>query len=90
MSLVQPCHEPKTDNPLSGSFANIIFQIGGVIGISVQAGLLSTGDGTILDWTASQNSYYFTGSYVLLTGLVFPLLYRQQKTPSQEGPVPAA
>ena len=75
---------------IGGSFANIIFQIGGVIGISVQSGLLATGNGTINDWTASQNSYYFTGAYILFTGFCFILLFRQQKMPAQEGPVPAA
>ncbi len=75
---------------VGGSFANIIFQIGAVIGISVQAGLISTGDGTLTDWTGSQNSYYFTGGYVLFTGLVFPFLFKQAKMPASQGPVPAA
>ena len=75
---------------VGGSFANIIFQIGGVIGISVQAGLLATGDGTIEDWTGSKNSYFFTGAYILATGIIFVLWYRQQKMPEREGPLPVA
>ncbi|WWD20594.1 hypothetical protein CI109_105070 [Kwoniella shandongensis] len=74
---------------IGGSFANIIFQVGGVIGISVQAGLLSTGDGTIEDWTGSKNSYFFTGGYILFTGIVFVLWYRQSKMPVLTGPVAA-
>ena len=74
---------------VGGSFAQIILQIGGVIGISVQAGLLSTGDGTIQDWTGSKNSYFFTSAYILFTGLVFPFWYRQQKMPNAEGAPPA-
>ncbi|WVQ95586.1 hypothetical protein IAU59_002683 [Kwoniella sp. CBS 9459] len=75
---------------VGGSFANIIFQVGGVIGISVQAGLLSTGDGTIEDWTGSRNGYFFTGGYILFTGLVFLLWFNQSKMPKHEGPVVAA
>ncbi|ORX41180.1 putative efflux protein EncT [Kockovaella imperatae] len=74
---------------IGGSFANIIFQIGGVIGIAVQAGLLSTGNGTIQDWTGSRNSYFFTGGYVLAAGAIFLAWYRQSKMPRREG-VPAA
>jgi hypothetical protein len=70
---------------IGGSFANIVFQIGGVIGISVQAGLIATGNGTITDWTGSKNSYFFTGAYILLTGAIFPIWYRQAKMPNHEG-----
>ncbi|OCF58454.1 efflux protein EncT [Kwoniella mangroviensis CBS 10435] len=75
---------------VGGSFANIIFQVGGVIGISVQAGLINTGNGTIEDWTGSKNSYFFTGAYILFTGIVFVAWYRQSKMPKYEGPVVAA
>ncbi|WWC72441.1 uncharacterized protein I206_106403 [Kwoniella pini CBS 10737] len=75
---------------VGGSFANIIFQVGGVIGISIQAGLLNTGNGTIQDWTGSKNSYFFTGAYILFTGVVFLAWYRQHKMPKYEGPVVAA
>ncbi|WRT70551.1 uncharacterized protein IL334_007549 [Kwoniella shivajii] len=72
---------------VGGSFANIIFQVGGVIGISIQAGLISTGDGTIEDWTGSKNSYFFTGAYILFTGLVFLVWFKPHKMPVLEGPV---
>jgi MFS family permease len=75
---------------VGGSFANIIFQVGGVIGIAVQAGLLGTGDGTIEDWTGSKNSYFFTGAYIALTGLIFLVWFRQSKAPKHEGPMPVA
>lgn len=74
---------------VGGSFANVIFQIGGVIGIAVQAGLIATGDGSLEDWTGSQNGYFFTSGYILFTGLVFVLWYRQEKMPVREGPVVA-
>ncbi|WVQ85871.1 hypothetical protein IAT38_008039 [Cryptococcus sp. DSM 104549] len=74
---------------IGGSFANIIFQVGGVIGISVQAGLLATGDGTLEDWTGSKNSYFFTGAYIMATGIIFLVWYRQDKMPKHEGPVVA-
>ncbi|WVQ78085.1 hypothetical protein IAT38_000166 [Cryptococcus sp. DSM 104549] len=73
---------------IGGSFANIVFQVGSVVGISVQAGLLATGDGTIEDWTGSKNSYFFLGAYVMATGLIFIAWYRQGKVPKrEEGPV---
>lgn len=75
---------------VGGSFANILFQVGGVIGIAVQAGLISTGDGTLEDWTGSANSYYFTSAYIMATGIIFVFWYRQEKMPHHEGPVVAA
>jgi hypothetical protein len=71
---------------IGGSFAQIIFQIGGVIGIAVQAGLIATGDGTLTDWTGSKNGYFFTGAYVMVTGIIFFLWYRQEKMPVREAP----
>lgn len=65
---------------VAGSFTQVIFQVGAVVGIAVQAGLLSTGDG-ITDWTGSKNSYFFTSAYILLTGVVFVIFYRQDKMP---------
>lgn len=73
---------------IGGAFSQIIFQIGGVIGIAIQAGLIATGDGTIEDWTGSQNSYYFTSAYILATGIIFVIFYRQVNMPNN--PTPAA
>ncbi|XAO26332.1 hypothetical protein I312_105169 [Cryptococcus bacillisporus CA1280] len=75
---------------VGGSFANIIFQIGGVIGIAVQDGLVGTGADAAASWTGSRNSYFFTGAYIMLTGLVFLVWYRQRLMPKLEGPVVAA
>ncbi|WWD02252.1 hypothetical protein V865_000290 [Kwoniella europaea PYCC6329] len=63
---------------ISGSFANVIFQIGGVVGVAIQAGLLNTGDGTLEDWTGSKNSYFFGGAVIIFSGLVM-LTYREKK-----------
>jgi hypothetical protein len=73
---------------MGGAVANVILQIGGVVGISVQAGLLGTGDGTIKDWTGSKNSYFFTGGYIAFTGLIFLIFYKPQKIPASRGPIP--
>jgi hypothetical protein len=70
---------------IGGSFANVIFQIGGVIGIAIQAGLIATGDGTVEDWVGSRNGYFFTSGYVIFTGIVFVLWYRQEKMPVRGG-----
>ncbi|OXM77898.1 efflux protein EncT [Cryptococcus neoformans Bt63] len=74
---------------VGGSFANIIFQIGGVIGIAVQDGLVGTGPDAATSWTGSKNSYFFTGGYIMATGLVFVMWYRQKLMPKLEGPVAA-
>ncbi|TXT11737.1 uncharacterized protein COLE_02147 [Cutaneotrichosporon oleaginosum] len=75
---------------VGGSFAQVIYQIGGVVGIAVQQGLLGTGEG-ISDWTGSKNGYFFTSAYILFTGIVFVLWYRQSKMPVREGgPAPVA
>jgi MFS family permease len=80
---------PLESAGIGGSFANVIFQVGGVIGIAVQAGLIATGDGTVEDWVGSRNGYFFTSGYILATGLIFVLWYRQEKMPVREGPVVA-
>lgn len=76
---------------VGGSFAQIVFQIGGVIGIAVQQGLVGTGttQAEIMDWTGSKNGYFFSGAYVLATGLIFVSWYRQYKMPSQTAGVAA-
>lgn len=70
---------------VGGSFAQVIFQIGGVVGIAVQQGLLDTGSGDVQDWTGSKNGYFFTSAYILLTGLIFVAWYRQYKMPVRAG-----
>lgn len=74
---------------VGGSFANVIFQVGGVVGIAIQTGLLDTGSGP-LDWTGSKNGFLLTSAYTLFCGIVFCLWYRQDKMPVREGPVAAA
>ncbi|KAL1405759.1 hypothetical protein Q8F55_007432 [Vanrija albida] len=70
---------------VGGSFAQVIFQIGGIIGIAVQTALIATGDGHIDDWKGTQNGYFFSSGWILATGLVFVLWYRQHKMPSHQG-----
>ncbi|BEJ11140.1 hypothetical protein CspHIS471_0105620 [Cutaneotrichosporon sp. HIS471] len=75
---------------VGGSFAQVIYQIGGVVGIAVQQGLLDTGHGGVADWTGSQNGYFFTSAYILCTGLIFVLWYRQSKATIPTGVAPVA
>ncbi len=77
---------------VGGSFAQVIFQIGGVVGIAVQQGLLDTGrKGDVSDWTGSKNGYFFTSAYVLLPGIIFGLWFRQSKVRENVGaPAPVA
>ena len=75
---------------VGGATAQMVFQVAGVCGVGIQAGLLSTGDGTVEDWTGSRNGYFFTSAYILLTGIVFFIFYRQDRMPKREGPVVAA
>jgi MFS family permease len=68
---------------VGGSFANVIFQVAGVIGIAIQQALLATGNPADLeDWTGSQNGYFFSSAYIMATGIVFSIFYRQAKAPT--------
>jgi hypothetical protein len=78
---------PLENAGTGGSVAQIIFQIGGVVGIAVQAGFL-TGKG-LEDWKSSSDSFWFSGALILFTGLVFGLWYKQEKAPVHDGPAVA-
>ena len=67
------------------AFALLTLQVSGVAGVAVQQGLLGTGDGTVQDWVGSRNGYFFTSGYVLFTGIVFFIFYRQDRMPKREG-----
>jgi len=69
---------------VGGSFANIIFQVGGVVGIAIQQGLLTTVYGSPTDWTGSKNGY-FSSAWILATGLLFGVLYRQNNAHKNTG-----
>jgi len=60
-----------------------------VIGVAIQSGLLSTGNGTLEDWVGSRNGYFFTSGYILFTGFVFMLWYNQSKMPVRSAAVVA-
>lgn len=68
---------------VGGSVAQVVFQIGGVVGIAIQAGLVSTGSGEIHDWTGDRNGYLFVSAYILFFGLLFTVLYK--KPPGEKG-----
>lgn len=70
---------PREYAGVGGSVAQVVFQIGGVVGIAIQAGLVSTGDGTVTDWTGDRNGYIFVSVYMLAAGILFAVLYRQPK-----------
>ncbi|WVQ68395.1 uncharacterized protein L199_006603 [Kwoniella botswanensis] len=63
---------------VSRSFANVIFQIGGVVGAAIQAGLLNNGDSTLEDWTGRKNSYFFGRALIIVSELVM-LTYKERK-----------
>ena len=58
-----------------------------MIGIAVQQGL---GSVPADSWDGSRNGYLFSSAYILATGLIFVVWYRQYKMPVREGPVVAA
>lgn len=60
---------------VGGSFAQVVFQVFGVLGLAVQTALLGTGKG-VDDWTGSRNGYLFTSAYALVAGLVFLVSFR--------------
>lgn len=51
----------------------------------MQQGLLGTGGDPNTDWTGSRNGYFFSSGYVLFTGIVFFIFYRQDRMPKREG-----
>ncbi|TXT04331.1 hypothetical protein VHUM_04218 [Vanrija humicola] len=65
---------------VGGSFANVIFQLGGIIGVAVQTALVA-GDGHVDEWKGTQNSYFFAAGWVLASGIIFALWFRQSKMP---------
>lgn len=69
---------------VGGSFANVIFQLGGIVGIAVQTALVA-GDGHVDDWKGTQNSYFFSAGWILAAGITFVLWYRQSKMPGYVG-----
>ncbi|KAK4688624.1 hypothetical protein P7C73_g1488, partial [Tremellales sp. Uapishka_1] len=76
---------PLESAGVGGSFVNVVFQVGGVIGIAVQAAFVGNSAADQLEWNGSKNSYFFSGGYVLATGLIFVAWYRQSKMPVREG-----
>jgi hypothetical protein len=72
---------------VGGSFTQVVFQIGGVVGIAVQAALVGNTPEDQVVWDGSKNSYFFSGAYVLATGLFFVIFYRQSKMRPMEGPI---
>lgn len=77
---------PREFAGVGGSFAQVILQISGVVGIAVQTALLTTGTDPVTDWTGSRNGYFFTGGYVMLCGLVFLLWYKEDKAEVKDVP----
>lgn len=71
---------------VGGSFTNVVFQVFGVVGIAIQQGLLATGEGPD-DWTGARNGYFFSSAWILVTGILFMILYRQTKAPATSSPV---
>ncbi|KAL1410667.1 hypothetical protein Q8F55_004686 [Vanrija albida] len=74
---------PREFAGVGGSFAAVIYQIGGVVGIAVQAALLPTGGGVPGHvWAGYAHGYYFTSGVMVAIGLLFVLWYRQSKMPN--------
>ncbi|KAL1410691.1 hypothetical protein Q8F55_001633 [Vanrija albida] len=69
---------------VGGSFANVVFQLGGIVGVAVQTALVAA-DGEVDGWRGTQNSYFFAGGWVLAVGVVFVLWYKQDKMPGGAG-----
>lgn len=63
---------------IGGSFANVVFQVGGVAAIAIQSGLRSAG-GTEDEWKGYTYGYIFVSCFILFTGLVFGLWYKPEK-----------
>ncbi|TXT11268.1 hypothetical protein VHUM_02019 [Vanrija humicola] len=76
---------PREFAGVGGSFAAVIYQIGGVIGIAVQAALLPTGGGVAGHvWAGYAHGYYFTSGVMVAIGLLFLVWFRPEKMPNAE------
>lgn len=75
---------PREFAGIGGSVAQVVFMIGGVVGIAIQAGLVSTGNGEVTDWTGDRNAYIFVSAYMLAAGVLFVAFYRQPPAEKEE------
>jgi hypothetical protein len=62
---------------VAGSFAQVVFTIGSVAGVAIQAGLLATGEGG-KDWTGDRNAYIFVSAYTLAAGILCAIFFRHR------------
>ncbi|KLT46388.1 MFS general substrate transporter [Cutaneotrichosporon oleaginosum] len=60
---------------VAGSFAQVVFTIGSVVGIAIQSGLVATGQGGT-DWTGDRNAYVFLSAYCIAAGALCGALFR--------------
>lgn len=74
---------PVESAGVAGSVCQVLFQVGGVIGIAIQTGLDSVGDG-LQDWKGTQAGFGFVTGLVALLGLIFVIFFRQDKVPTDE------
>lgn len=72
---------PEEFAGVGGSFVQVLFQVGAAIGNAAQAGFLTSGDGTLADWTGSRNSFFFTSGVIAASGIIFAVWFRHDKMP---------
>ncbi|GFZ51824.1 hypothetical protein JCM24511_09592 [Saitozyma sp. JCM 24511] len=66
---------PQMAGVISG-LAQMVYQVGAVTGLSIQAGLLTVHPGDVSNWSNIQTSYWFDFGWALVCGALVLVLYR--------------
>ncbi|KAJ9114011.1 hypothetical protein QFC22_005831 [Naganishia vaughanmartiniae] len=68
---------PPEASGVAGAVLQVCLNIGGLLGITVQAGLYSAVNNNIADWRGMQYSLYFNTAWIGLSLLAFMIFYRR-------------
>ncbi|WWC64283.1 uncharacterized protein I303_106893 [Kwoniella dejecticola CBS 10117] len=79
---------PASMSGVAGALLQVALQLGGVIGLSVQAGLLTLHEGNIKNFTNVQASFWFEFGWLVFNALIIIFLFRNKKQSKdiEEGP----
>ncbi|WVW79156.1 hypothetical protein I302_101122 [Kwoniella bestiolae CBS 10118] len=63
---------------VAGATLQVAFQVGGVVGLSVQAGFLTYHEGSLANFSNVQASFWFEFGWLMLNALVVLIFYRRK------------
>ena len=74
---------------MAGAIVQIAYQVGAVIGLSVQAGLLTVKPGSISNWGNVQVSYWFQAGWCIMNAILV-LVFLHVRKPAAPAAKPEA